>query len=123
MKHETIKLEQDVLASQGRPAESWLKPAIDRREHSFQALRSFVEAIPDETLDMRYSTGFGGCGCVLYHMNKHRAGDPLFEVWDHLTNAEANLLFDIMGYHAYPIPTGDPAKAEFLRRIDEVLKG
>lgn len=84
----------------------------------FSALREFVKTIPAEKLDMRYVfPPVDGCGCVQFHDKNYDVSEPVISA---LTDKHHAWLFDVDGVRnsTYPIPTGQPAKDEFLRRLD-----
>lgn len=81
-----------------------------------RACRAAVEAVPAEMIDMHDISGKNGCGCALYHYR--RAGG--YAWFGPLSRQLKDHLFSV-SEDTYPHPTGQPAKNEFLRRIDEVI--
>lgn len=108
---------------------SWAKPERDLStpRGRLLAVRDVAVGVPNEKFHMlEYFPSFPEetCGCAMFHAV--RAGIPVKDVpWDdyfNLTLTQVNHLFAYYGNpNTYREPNGAPAKAEFLRRIDEVL--
>lgn len=124
-----IEVEETLLASRGRTPEVWRKPERDLStpRGRLLAVRDVVVGTPADKINMLDLKGRDGCGCALYHARLHgvlknNTGGGRWRESFGISEAEADHLFTLYSEIAvYPQPTGAPAKAEFLRRIDAIL--
>lgn len=94
--------------------------AVEALRTKFELLGYFAKFIPSSQLDMRGLSAIdGSCGCVIAHASAQGVM-PHEGLHGVITTDEWRWLFNAPSLNqteVYPIPTGQRAKDEFLRRL------
>lgn len=91
-------------------------------------VRDVMKGVPAARVAMFSLAGFDGCGCAMHHYRKaSRRKLPMWTEWPAFFGLDDNVTSEIFasgsgGERAYTTSRGAPAKREFLKRINAVIR-